>query len=61
MLIQTEGGTPKHINPVTYVDKVPSKRDAEAAYCRMLSALTYHQVDVLEADIEMVRSFLWSR
>lgn len=61
MLIQTEGGSPKHIDPVPYVARVPSKREAEAAFCRMLAALTYHQADAMESDIDIVRSFLWSR
>jgi len=61
MLIQTEGGSPKHIDPVPHVARVPSKREAEAAFCRMLAALTYTQADTLENDVEIVKSFLWSR
>ena len=61
MLINTENGTPKHINPVPYVEAVPSKRVAEASATRIIAALSFDQVEQLEADIEILKSFVWSR
>jgi hypothetical protein len=61
MLINTEEGTPKHINPVPFVERVPSKREAEAAFTRILAALNFTQVETLDEDVETLRRFLWSR
>lgn len=61
MLLITENGTPKHINAIPYVEAVPSKRVAEAAVTRIIAALSFDQVDQLEADIETLKSFVWSR
>jgi len=52
---------PTHVDPIPHVSRVPSKREANDAYARILATLTFHQADALESDIEIVRDFVWSR
>jgi hypothetical protein len=61
MLIRTENGTVKHIDPVPYIRRVPSKREAEAAYAQIVAALPEQRANELGNQIEIVRDFLWSR
>jgi hypothetical protein len=61
MLIRTENGTAKHIEPVHYIHRVPSKRAAEAAYAQIVAALPEQLVTELSDQIELVRDFIRSR
>ena len=61
ILVSVNDRTPIHVDSVAHIPRVPSRREAEAAYCRMLADLTFEQVDAREADIETVRNFIWSR
>lgn len=61
IIVRGADRVPVHVDPVAHVARVPSRRDAEAAYCRILADLTFNQVDAREADIETVRNFIWSR
>ena len=61
MLIVQEDGTPKHIMPVPFVDRVPNKREVDAAYTRMVSMLTFEQCEKLADEIETVKDFICSR
>jgi hypothetical protein len=61
MLIRTENGRTKHIEPAPHIKRVPSKREAEAAYAQIVAALPEQRADELSDQIEIVRDFLWSR
>ena len=61
MLILTESGAPRHIDPVPYVESVPSRREATAAFFRVIAALNFKQCDDMEADVEILRRFICSR
>lgn len=61
MLIRTETGAPRHIEAVPYVESVPSKRDATAAYAELIAALPCELAETMGRQIEIIRDFLWSR
>ena len=61
MLIVQEDGTPKHIMPVPYVERVPNKRQVEASFAGIVSSLTLEQCKKLADEIETVKDFICSR
>jgi hypothetical protein len=62
MLIRMEhGGSPKHIEPVPYIERVPSRREAYAAYSRIVDALPQDAVEALIKEIRILGDFVWSR
>lgn len=61
MLVRTENGQVKHVEAVPVIPAVANKRDTQAAYTRIVAALSFAIADQLEADIEIVQRYLWSR
>lgn len=48
----------KWANP--YVERVPNKREVEAAYPKIIAALTFEQCEALGSQIEIVENFIYS-
>lgn len=61
MLRVTESGNTKHIDPVPHVERIPSKREVNEAFCRIIAALTFEQCDALETEVAIVRDRLCSQ
>ena len=60
-LYRTREGRVTHADEVPYIKAVPNKRDAERAYTKIISLLSFEQVDDLGKEIEILRYFLCSR
>jgi len=61
LAIDPNNRTPVHLDAVAYVPRVPSRREAEAAYAKLLADLSFDQANALGAEIETVRDFICSR
>lgn len=61
LAIKAHNRTPAHIDAITYVKRVPSKRETEASYARIVATLSAAQAEALGEDIELVRDFICSR
>lgn len=60
-LYRTQQGQVSHADAVPPVKSVPSRRDAERAFIKIISGLSFDQVDDLDESVEVLRDFLWSR
>ena len=60
-LIVTENYESKHLDAVQFVARVPSRREAEASLARVLASLTFDAADLLDHDVNVLKSFVWSR
>lgn len=61
MLLGSAAGPVTHVNPVPYVAVVPSKREGEAAFCRIVAKLSFEQADDLDSEVQTVVNFLSTR
>lgn len=60
LAINANDRTATHIDAITYVKRVPNKRETEDAYARIVATLSIEQAEALGEDIELVRDFICS-
>lgn len=61
MLKIAEDFTPIHVNPVPVVPRVPSRREAQAVFNRLISKLREAGVEVPESDLEVLTHYMVTR
>ncbi len=61
MLKIAEDFTPIHVNPVPVVPRVPSRREAQAAFSRLVAKLREADIEVPEGDLEVLTNYMVTR
>ena len=61
MIVLAQDHTPKIINTVPPVSRVPSNREAEAAFNRVIEAVKAAKVKIAKSDLEVLRNFMITR
>lgn len=60
-LFKTSQGYVSHADAVPEVKHVPSRRQAETAFCEIVTRLDSKEVDLIGDEISALRDFIWSR
>lgn len=60
-LYRTNQGHVSHADAVPDVKAVPSRRQAEAAYCEIVSLFKFDEVEKISDQISTLRDFIHSR
>lgn len=61
IVVDPQTRIPHHVDGAAIIPRVPSKREAEAAYARLVANIDIERVDEVGADIELVGNFISSR
>ena len=60
-LYRTSQGYVSHADAVPEVKNVPSRRQAESAFCTIVTKLEHAAVDMIDDEISALRDFIYSR
>lgn len=61
IIVHPQTREPSHVDPVIFINRVPSRRESEAAFAKIVAALDFSAADRLGEEIELLRGFICSR